>query len=190
MRLLLPALFIVVIILPFLLQTVLRRVANNTRLARLHPLFEEVISSQAEAVTGEVEGKRGGRLMGLSFIGGGAGIGKRARPDAKSSVEFWAQCSGAVPFSIRGSAGVLLDREFEATSSQPEEFARLQSDSQFSGAVASLTAAGAESLIFPGRGRIVATFRPYRGELLEGETAGQVMNWLEQMAKAIEVETS
>ncbi len=186
MKLLLLALFIVVIILPFLSQTLLRRVLNNARLARLHPLFDEVSNSQAEAVSGEVEGKRRGRAAGMSFVGSERGLGKARRPDPKSSVEFWLQCSGAVPFSIRGSAGMLLDRQFDATSSQPEAFARLQQSSDFSGAVASLTAAGAESLIFPGHGKITATFRPYRRDLISAEMAGQVLDWLEQMARASE----
>src|SRR5215472_4541744 len=104
MRLLLLALFISVIILPFISQTLLRRVLNNARLARLHPLFEEVSNSQAEAVSGEVEGKRRGRTAGVSFIGSERGLGRARKPDPKSSVEFRLECSGAVPFSIRGSA--------------------------------------------------------------------------------------
>ena len=186
MKILLLALFIIVIILPFITQTLLRRVANNARLARLHPLFDEVLSEQAEAVTGDIEGKRRRRTCGISFIGGGKGIGKRSRPDEKSSVEFWCECSGSLPFTIRGSAGVLFDREFESNSSQPQAFARLQEQADFSGAVASLTAAGAEALTFPGRGRLLATFRPYRAELLSEKTAAQVMDWLEQIAQAVE----
>ena len=186
MKILLLVLFIVVIILPFITQTLLRRVANNARLARLHLLFDEVLNEQAEAVTGDIEGKRHERKFGISFIGGGKGIGKRTQPDEKSSVEFWCECSGSVPFTIRGSAGVLLDREFESRSSQPQAFARLQEQPDFSSAVASLTSAGAESLIFPGRGRLVANFRPYRAELLTEQMAAQVMDWLEQIAQKIE----
>jgi hypothetical protein len=186
MKFLLLALFVVVIILPFVSQTLLRRVLSNARLARLHPLFDEVTESQAEAVTGAVEGKRRGRVAGMRFIGSERGLGEARTPDPKSSVEFWLQCSGGVPFSIRGSAGVLLDRQFEATSSQPEAFARLQENAEFSGAIASLTAAGAESLIFAGHGRITAAFRPYRSELLSAEMAAQVLDWLEQIARAAE----
>ena len=188
MKILLLVLFVIVIILPFITQTLLRRVANNARLARLHPLFDEVLSEQAEAVTGDISGKRQGRNMGISFIGGGKGIGKRTQPDEKSSVEFWCDCSGSVPFTIRGSAGVLLDREFESRSSQPEAFARLREKDEFSSAVESLTRAGAESLIFPGRGRLVANFRPYRAELLSEQMAPQILDWLEQISQTIEQE--
>src|SRR5207244_2103214 len=142
-----------------LTQTVLRRFQNNARLKRLHGIFDEVISSQATAVSGEAEGKRRGRAMGIGFVGAAR------KPDAKSAVEFWAQASGGVPFHIQGSSGVLFDREFESSSSQPEAFARLLDVEAFASALASLKSEGVESLVYAGGGRLTAVFRPYRAAL-------------------------
>jgi hypothetical protein len=171
---------LIVILLPFLTQTFLRRLQNNARLKRLHPIFDSVTSSQAAAVNGEVEGRRHGRNAGISFVGAAR------KPDDKSTVEFWVAASGGVPFQVVGSSGVLFDREFESRSSQPEAFERLQKTEAFSGALTTFKADGVESLVYAGGGRLTAVFRPFRQELITAEKAAHILDQLKQMAASAE----
>jgi len=179
MKLLLIALLIV-ILLPFLTQTVWRRFQNNSRLKRLHAVFDEVTTQQATAVSGELEGRRQDRAMGLSFVGAAR------KPDNKSAVEFWVAASGGVPFQVAGSSGVLFDREFETSSSLPEAFDRLQRRPEFAHALSALKTEGVESLVYAGGGRLTAIFRPFRRELISSQKAAEIVDHLTLLATEAE----
>lgn len=166
----------------FIAQSFIRRAMIRASVAGVRQEFDEIAQFEVGDVTGTIEGRRHGQRAGMLFVKSTT----RGKPDAKSSIEFWCECRVRVPFRAQGRPGAMFNRDFEFTSSQPQQLEALQSQAEFSSAMQALAEAGAES-VYAARDRLVVTFRPYPPTLIKGHEAQRIFDLLERAARDDEI---
>lgn len=166
----------------FFLQPLMRRRYNDRLLSPIAAVFEGVTRREVTPVTGVLEGRLQGRGVGISFVSRGA----REKRTDRSMVEVWAESRGTVPFSAKATPGAMFDRSFELTSSRAEQFAAIQQRTEMTSALEALSEAGAESVVYPGSGRVMVVFRPFRKELLQANNVNKLLSETAAIAHALE----
>ncbi|HKD90618.1 MAG TPA: hypothetical protein VKB56_01910 [Terriglobales bacterium] len=169
---------VLIAIVLFIAQSFIRRAMTRASVAGVRQEFDEIAQFEVGDVTGTIEGRRHGQRAGMLFVKSTT----RSKPDAKSSIEFWCECRVRVPFRAQGRPGALFNRDFEFTSSQPQQLEALKSGAEFSSAMQDLAEAGAES-VYAARDRLVVTFRPYQPRLMKGQEAQRIFDLLERAAR-------
>lgn len=172
---------LVVAIALFLGQAALRRKLNEARYGTLRALFDGIVRFEITDVAGSIEGRRHGRSAGIDFVRSFT----RGKPDLRSSAEFWLECHSRAPFMTKSQLVGIVEGEFESSSSQPKEFALLQSREEFNQATIALLKLGAESIV-AAQGRVTVRYRPLRRELLRTHAAS-ILDSLEELARAAEI---